>query len=195
MTSAIGKDILILFLITTPFAFIDWRTALFIGAMATSILLIRRTILFLSPGRFNDDGIPFEAKVWSVPEGVEILELSNSATLGIIFKYMELLKSLGINTRILIIRFRHIPEMNPFDICLLDEVINQLSARGTAIYLAEVDVKVRNLFKKYHLMQKVGMNEIFYKIEDAVQCAKIAIDTRQYKLKLEEEWRYKAGMN
>lgn len=195
MFSAIGKDILIVFLITAPFAFIDWRTALFIGAMATSILLIRRTILFLSPGRFKGNRIPFEAKEWPVAEGVEILELSNSATLGVIFKYMELLKSMGINSRILIISFRHIPEMNPFDICLLDEVINQLSARGTTIYLAEVDVKVRNLFKKYHLMQKVRMNEIFYKIEDAVQCAKIALDTRQYKLKLEEEWRYKAGMN
>jgi MFS superfamily sulfate permease-like transporter len=195
MTSAIGKDIFIIFLITTPFAFIDERTALLIGATGTSILLIRRTMLFLSPGHFKDNRIPFEAQEWSVPKGVEILVLSNSATLGIIFKYMELLKSMGINTRILIISFRDIPEMNPFDICLLDEVINQLSARGTTIYLAEVDVKDRTLFKKYNLMQKVGRNEIFYKIEDAVQCAKNTLDTCQYKLKFEEDPRYKEGMN
>jgi SulP family sulfate permease len=190
------KDIILIILVFTPFTFFDARTALFIGAIGTSIVIMRRTILFLSPGRFNHYSIPYEQKEWLVPKGVEILELSNSATLGIVYKYVEVLRSMGISVRILIIRFKQIHEINPFDICLLDEVIKRLSEKGIIIYLSEMDVKIRSLFKKYNVIQNVGRNEIFDKIEDALQCAKISLDVYHFRQKSEqEEQRYKTKMN
>jgi MFS superfamily sulfate permease-like transporter len=190
------KDIILVILIITPFTFFDVRTALFVGATGTSIVILRRTILFLSPARFKNHGIPFAGEEWPVPKGVEILELSNSATLGIIYTYVEVLRSMDISMRILIIRFKQIHEMNPFDLCLLDEVISRLTERGIIIYLSEVDGKVRELFNKYNLMQKVGRNEIFYKMEEALLNAKISLEVNHSRqISDQEEQRNKIKMN
>lgn len=174
------NDIIFIVVMATPFSFISMRTALFVTAIGSSMLLMRRTILLLSPGYFDDRGIPHDDKEFHVPKGVEILELNNSAAIGIVYKYIGVLQSMGLKPGILIIRFNRISKINSFDICLLDEVINRLSERGITIYLSDVDLNIRNLLNKYDLIHKIEKNKMFYKIENALQCAETALNLECY---------------
>ena len=174
------NDIILIVLMATPFIFISMRTALFVAAIGSSILLMRRTILFLSPGYFDDGRILHDDKEFHVPKGVEIFELNNSETIGTVYKYIGVLRSMGLKPRILIIRFNRISQINSFDIFLLDEVINRLSERGITIYLSDVNLNIRNLLNKYNLFHKIGKNEMFYKIENALQCAETALNLECY---------------
>ena len=141
---------------------------------------MRRAILHLNPKYFNDNGIFPDGDELAVPKKVEIFELNSFVTKSIIYKYIGALQSIGSNPRILIIRFKQISKINLFEICLIEEAITQLSERGVIVYLADVDGNIKDLFKKYNLMQKVDKEVIFYKIEDALQCAKKALCIRKF---------------
>ena len=72
----------------------------------------------------------------------------------------------------MIIRFKQITQIKPFEVHVLDEVINTLSENGIGIYLYDVDANIENQFIKFDLLRRIGENKIFYKIDDALECAR-----------------------
>lgn len=165
------KDILIIILIVIPFVFIGIRTALFVAAICTSILLMRRAIRQLNPGHIDGYRILHEGSELPVPQGVEIFELSNSATMEILYKYIGVLRAMAIHPRILIIRFNQISQIDPIEAHVLDDVIKKLSENEIIVFFSDIDTNIENQLKKYNLRQKVGRQNIFYKITDALKCA------------------------
>jgi len=166
-----AKDIFIIILIVIAFSFIDLRAALFMGAVITSIILIRRAIKHLNPRHTNGYKILKEGNEISVPQRVEVFELSNSATMGILYKYVEVLRMMTVHPRILIIRFKRILRISPDEAHILGEVIICLSVEKIKIFFSDVDMNLEKQLKKYDLVQKVGEDNIFYTIDDALNRA------------------------
>lgn len=165
------KYIFITILIAIPFSFIDMPMAIYAGAISISIIFIRLAIQRLKPGHINGYKTLHGGNELNVPESVEVFELSDSATMEILYEYLGVLRTLAIHPKILILRFNKITQINPSEVRVLNEVINQLSENGTAIYFSDVDTNIETQFKEYDFMQKVEKNKIFSKIEDALKCA------------------------
>lgn len=166
------KDVFLVILIVIPFTFIDTRTVLFVGAISTSILLIRRTIHRLNTQHMNGYVITGEGNELAIPKRVEMFELSNSAPMEVLYKYIEVLRAMAIHPSVMIIRFKQIRQINPVEADVLDKVILRLSKHEIKILFSDVDANLKNQLNKYTLVQKVGGNNIFYKVEDALNHAK-----------------------
>jgi hypothetical protein len=100
------KDIIMIILIIVPFIFIDLRTALFVGAICTSLLLMRGTIRHLELRQLKSYKIPNEENELSIPKGVEVFELADNVPMEILYKYVSVLRAMKIHPKILIIRFK-----------------------------------------------------------------------------------------
>lgn len=169
--TGIIQDILIAILIAIPFIFIGFSTALFVGAIVASILLMRRTIKSLNPGYINGYRILNKGNELTVLPRVEVFEISNSATFEILYKYVEVLKMMAIRPSILIIRLNRIWHIHSQDADILSNVITNLSIGKIKIYLSDVDINLERQLKTYNLLQKIGKDFVFCSIDDAIKYA------------------------
>ena len=169
---SIIKSVLFIILIAFPFSFNDMPTSIYAAAICTSILFIRLAIQRLKPGYINGYKALHNDYELNVPKRVEVFELSNSVTMEILYEYLGVLRTMAIHPKILIIRFKQITEIKPFEAHVLDEMINRLSENGIRIYLSDVDANIENQFIKFDILRRIGEDKIFNKIDDALKCAK-----------------------
>ncbi len=94
----------------------------------------------------------------------------------ILYKYISALRTLEIRPKILIIRFKRIPQIHPADVHVLEKVIRVLSERKIILFISDVDENIKNQFNFYNLNEKIGNGKIFYKIDDALKRAEIILN-------------------
>ena len=123
------KDIIMIILIIVPFTFIDLRTALFVGAICTSIFFMQGTIRYLKSMDINGYRILNEVNELSVPKGVEVFELAGNFPIEILYKYISVFRTLSIHPKILIIRFKRSSKIHKHEVRVLEKVAMALSER------------------------------------------------------------------
>jgi sulfate permease, SulP family len=170
------KDIIMIILIIVPFLFIDLRTALFVGAICTSLLLMHGTIRHLKSRYLNSYRIPNEENELSFPKGVEVFELAGNVPMEILYKYISVLRPMKIRPKILITRFKQISQIHSHEAHVLEDIIRELSKCKIRIFISGVEGNLKNQFKKYNLNQKNSSGGIFYKIDDALKQAETILN-------------------
>lgn len=156
----IGKDILIIVFAFLVFAFIDIRLAVLVGTVCTAVLLIRRFAFDLNPLSAKRK-ITYEGQELTIPEKVEIFELKDSASFESLFKYSNILQSIAIPPRVLIIRFELISYIRKDECYFLSETISTLNKRGIVILLADVNESILGDLKREDIFSNFSEKNVF----------------------------------
>jgi len=169
------RDIVILLLIIVPFTFINAGTALFVGAIGTSLISIRGVIRYFGPRRINGQAVlPVENR-YTIPKGVEVFELAGDAPIEILYKHIAVLRAMEICPRILIVRCRKIEQIDSYEADVLKRVVNILAGRKTLIFFSEMNATIKDQFlNAIPGPRTLGCN-VFYQFDEALKRAKVLL--------------------
>ena len=165
------KDTIIIAMIFIFCSFIDVLLACFVTAICTSILLTRRVILNLNPGFIKGHKIKFKEKALSVSKGIDVFDLNNSQSIESLYKYMTVIQSIAVPPKILIIRFSEIFQVKQFELHILNKIIKRFGTNKISIILSDVRANVQYQLMQNGVAQKIGEENIFYYITDALNHA------------------------
>jgi len=172
------RDIVVILVIIAPFTFIDGRTALFAGAIGTSLIFIRGVIRYFKPRQINGHAaLPVDEKL-PVPKGVEVFELAGDTPMDTLYRYIAVLHVMEIRPRILIIRCRKISQIQSYEAHALKRVMSILSGKKTQIFFSEMNESVKDQFEKLVPDVKTSGWSFFYTIDDAIQRAEILLNVQ-----------------
>lgn len=164
-------DIIILlstFLLTV---FVDLTAAIQIGVVLSSLLFMKRMadIGMKTPCRVDSDILEDYS---GVPEGISIYEISGPLFFASAKQYSGVIKEIGLKSKVLIIRMRHVPFVDSTALHNLKEMIITLQKSDVKLFLSGVDESVLDDLRKYSIVSLIGEQNILNSFNTALKRAK-----------------------
>ncbi len=164
-------DIIVLlstFLLTV---FVDLTVAIEVGIVLSSLLFMKR---------MADIGIKSSSQVDSdiledysdLPENISIYEISGPLFFASAKQYTEVIKKIGLENKILIIRMRHVPFVDSTGLHNFEEMIKTLQSSGVKLILSGVNNTVLKDLQKHKLTSLIEESNILDSFDKAVEHAK-----------------------
>lgn len=166
------KDCLIIVLLFLSFYFIDIQLAAFAAVICSAILLTRRIILDYNPGFIKGYHIQYNEKELAVPKGTDVFDLSNVPSMEHLFTYIEVIRGVIVPPATIIIRFCGIVKIEEYELDVLKEILRRLKKSEITVILSDVSESVRNQFGHCEIESEIGIENIFYSINDALRKTK-----------------------
>ncbi|MGE0738562.1 SulP family inorganic anion transporter [Sulfurimonas sp.] len=164
-------DIIVLlstFLLTV---FVDLTVAIQIGVVLSSLLFMKRMAdLGVAPSARIDSDVLEDYS--NVPEGISIYEISGPLFFASAKQYSEVIKNIGFQSQILIIRMRHVPFVDATALHNFEEMIKILQHAGVKIVLSGVQESVLKDLNKGGVVSLVGDENILSSFAKALFYAK-----------------------
>jgi MFS superfamily sulfate permease-like transporter len=144
------------------------------------MLLIRRVILQLNPGFIKRHKIFYKDKELAVPDGVDIFDLGKPPSIGNLYSYVEVIRNIAIPPRIMIIRFNNKFRITQSELDILNKIIKRLGLQKILIVFSDVNVNMQNHFRQTGIAEKIGEENIFYFIIDALEHTKNVLRSNMF---------------
>jgi len=134
-------------LLTTFFltVIIDLTVAIEIGMVLAAFLFMRKMIQFSNVSILTnqiDDHVddPDKGAIsnYDVPKDAEVFEITGPLFFGAAYKFKDSIKFIERTPKVLIIRMRQVPIIDATGIHVLEEVLKEISRRGTKIILSGI---------------------------------------------------------
>ncbi|MFA7501431.1 MAG: SulP family inorganic anion transporter, partial [Sulfurimonas sp.] len=181
-----GSPFDIIVLLNTFFLtiFVDLTVAIQIGVVLSSLLFMKR---------MADIGIKIPSKVDSdlledysdLPKEVSIYEISGPLFFASAKQYSVMIKEIGLKSKILIIRMRHVPFADSTALHDFEQMIKTLQKSDVKLILSGVNSSVLQDLKRHKIASLIGNENILDSFDKAVQYAKnIVIQMREPKADL-----------
>ncbi|PVX52013.1 SulP family sulfate permease [Balneicella halophila] len=158
---------------------VDLTVAIQVGVVLSALLFMKRM------ADMSDKNIdnPVDRDVLEdyslVPKYINIYEISGPLFFASARRYAEIIEDLGMKSKILIIRMRHVPFVDLTGIKNFKDTIESLRDENTRIILSGVQPNVLEEFKKHNILKLINEKDIFNSFEDALTYAKtIEIKTK-----------------
>jgi SulP family sulfate permease len=162
----------ILVLLTTFFltVLVDLTVAIEVGVVLSAILFMKRMADMGKsiPTRIDSDVIEDYSKV---AKGIGIYEISGPLFFASAKEYCEVLKSVGFDSKLIIIRMRHVPFVDATGLHNFKGALKILKDSGTKIVLSGVNDTVCEDLKKSGIHDMVGKDNIFPSFDLALVAA------------------------
>jgi SulP family sulfate permease len=162
----------ILVLLTTFFltVLVDLTVAIEVGVVLSAILFMKRMADMGKsiPTRIDSDVIEDYSKV---AKGIGIYEISGPLFFASAKEYCEVLKSVGFDSKLIIIRMRHVPFVDATGLHNFKGALKILKDSGTKIVLSGVNDTVCEDLKKSGIHEMVGKDNIFPSFDLALVAA------------------------
>ncbi|MGQ8337906.1 SulP family inorganic anion transporter [Sunxiuqinia sp. A32] len=164
-------------LLTTFFltVLVDLTIAIQIGVVLSSVLFMKRMTDVGKNGLSTVDSDVL-ADYSDLPKELAIYEISGPFFFASAKQYSEVIKSIGINNKMLIIRMRHVPFIDATGIHNFKESIRILRKSNTTVILSGVNSDVKNELDKSQISSLIGDEYIFSSFEEAVDKALLMIE-------------------
>lgn len=162
---------------------VDLTTAIEIGMVLAAFLFMRRMIQIsnvevvtteLSEEADADD--PKAIHKYELPKGVEVFEVKGPFFFGAAYKFKESMVFIEKAPKVLIIRMRHVPVIDATGLHILEGVFNEAKNAGTVLVISGIQKEVFREFYTSGLLRKVGRENVFTVIEDALVRAKAIVE-------------------
>jgi sulfate permease, SulP family len=174
----------ILVLLTTFFltVLVDLTVAIEVGVVLSAILFMKRMADMgkTIPTRIDSDVIEDYSKV---AKGIGIYEISGPLFFASAKEYCEVLKSVGFENKLIIIRMRHVPFVDATGLHNFKGALKILKDSGTKIVLSGVNDAVCEDLKKSGIHEMVGQDNIFPSFDLALAAATDMITKTGFKRK------------
>ncbi|TKI70240.1 STAS domain-containing protein [Sulfurimonas crateris] len=164
-------DIIVLlstFLLTV---FVDLTVAIQIGVVLSSLLFMKRMadIGIKTPCHVDSDLLEDYS---DLPEGVSIYEISGPLFFASAKQYSGVIKEIGLKSKILIIRMRHVPFVDSTALHNFEEMLKTLQKSDVIVLLSGVNSDVLQDLKKYEITNLLEEGNILDSFDEAVKRAK-----------------------
>jgi SulP family sulfate permease len=174
----------ILVLLTTFFltVLVDLTVAIEVGVVLSAILFMKRMADMGKsiPTRIDSDVIEDYS---SLPKGIGIYEISGPLFFASAKEYCEVLKSVGFENKLIIIRMRHVPFVDATGLHNFKGALKILKDSGTKIVLSGVNDTVCEDLKKAGIHNMVGKDNIFPSFDLALAAATEMVEKTDKKRK------------
>jgi sulfate permease, SulP family len=174
----------ILVLLTTFFltVLVDLTVAIEVGVVLSAILFMKRMADMgkTIPTRIDSDVIEDYSKV---AKGIGIYEISGPLFFASAKEYCEVLKSVGFENKMIIIRMRHVPFVDATGLHNFKGALKILKDSETKIILSGVNDAVCEDLKKSGIHEMVGQDNIFPSFDLALAAATDMITKTGFKRK------------
>ncbi|MEK6659783.1 MAG: STAS domain-containing protein, partial [Campylobacterota bacterium] len=164
-------DIIVLlstFLLTV---FVDLTVAIEIGVVLSSLLFMKRMadIGIKTPSQIDSDVLEDYSYL---PEGISVYEISGPFFFASAKQYSEVIKNIGLKSKILIIRMRHVPFVDSTALHNFEETIKTLQDSDIKLLLSGVNASVHKDLKKHKITSLIGEENILDSFDKALKHAK-----------------------
>lgn len=168
-------DIIVLlstFLLTV---FVDLTVAIQIGVVLSSLLFMKRMadIGIKTPCRVDSDLLEDYS---DLPEGISIYEISGPLFFASAKQYSGVIKEIGLKSKLLIIRMRHVPFVDSTALHNFEEMIKTLQKSNVVLVLSGVENSVLQDLKKHGITSLIGDENILDSFDKALKHAKNIIN-------------------
>lgn len=171
-------DIIILFSTFLLTVFVDLTVAIEIGIVLSALLFMRR-MSKLGTGLSDEIDSDLISDYSDLPKDFSVYEISGPLFFASAKQYTEVIKILGLSSKILIIRMRHVPFVDATAIHNFLEVIKILKESSkVTIILSGVRKPVYDELKKSNIVDIINDNQIFDTFKDALEYAKKTYNTK-----------------
>ncbi len=171
-----GFDIIVLlstFLLTV---FVDLTVAIQIGVVLSSLLFMKRMadIGIKTPCNVDSDVLEDYS---GVPDGISIYEISGPLFFASAKQYSGVIQNIGLSSKIIIIRMRHVPFVDSTALHNFQEMIKTLQKSDVKILLSGVQKSVHKDLSKDGITSLIGEDNIQDSFTKALKQAKELIVT------------------
>ena len=108
-----------------------------------------------------------------LPKDISIYEISGPFFFASAKQYAQLIQQIGLKSKIIVIRMRHVPFIDATGFHNFKAVIKSLQDSNVKIILSGVNESVLSDMKKYDLVSKIGEEYVFDSFKNALDCAKM----------------------
>ncbi|MBN1118952.1 MAG: sulfate permease [Bacteroidales bacterium] len=163
-------DVIILLTTFLLTVLIDLTVAIEIGIVLSALLFMKRMadINTKVSGEIDSDILEIYS---DIPKEISVYEISGPFFFGSAKRYTETIHEIGLKSRILIIRMRHVPFVDSTGCQNLKSVIKNLQALNKTVILSGVNSEVRDQLGKAGLTELIGENNVFSSFNEAIRAA------------------------
>jgi sulfate permease, SulP family len=156
------SDVIVLMATFLLTVFIELTVAIQVGVLLAAFLFLQRmsteTQVNVVTGNLEDDD-EVRARDMSqinIPEGVEVFEIYGSLFFGAVSQFKESIRLVAKKPKVLILRMRHVPNIDASAIRVLEELGREARERNYAIVFSAVSRSVYRVMRRSGLVEFVG---------------------------------------
>jgi sulfate permease, SulP family len=162
----------IIILLTTFFltVLVDLTVAIEVGIVLSALLFMKRMadLGLKLPEEVDSDIVD---KYDNLPKGVNVYEISGPLFFASAKSYTEIIKQVGLKSKTMIIRMRHVPFIDSTGCQNFKAVLETMKSNHTKVLLSGVNPEVYDQLRKSQIVDLVGDENIFDKFDKAVERA------------------------
>jgi len=164
-------DILILLSTFTLTVLVDLTVAIEVGIVLSALLFMKRMADMSEkfPTEIDSDLIEDYSKL---PKGILIYEISGPLFFASAKQYTEVIRQLGLKSKVLIIRMRHVPFVDSTGLENFKSVIKMLKKYRVTIVLSGVNESVLKDFETYQLISLIDKSNVHDSFDKAIEYSK-----------------------
>ncbi len=156
--------------------FVDLTVAIEIGVILSSLLFMKRMSEISNPDINNTSENDSLDDYSAIPQGISIYEINGPLFFASAREYAEVIKEIGLKSKILIIRMRYVSFIDITGIKNLKDTLKILKKSGVKIILSCVRPSILNEFEKYRVTSIVSTSSIFDTFDKALEHAKTVLE-------------------
>lgn len=163
------QDILILLTTFSLTVFVDLITAIEAGVILAAFLFMHNMSL-TTKGIFWKKKEE-ESDLEQLPDDIEVFDIQGPFFFAAVEKFKVALAGIHYVPKVLILRLDHVPMIDATGVRLLDDVWAKAKRDGTLLLFSGVQKNLYDVFKGTGLLEKVGEDRIFTKLDKALMKA------------------------
>ncbi len=179
------SDVLVLITTFTLTVFVDLVVAIEVGVVLAALLFMRRMaetthiskVAADLTDREEDRDDPLALRLRQVPAGVEVYEIAGPFFFGAADKFKNALATVAGKPRVLILRLRHVPAIDATALQALENLYQRSQKMNTRLILSGVNPDPLLTMKRAGFIDKVGPDNVFDNIDEALHRAGEIIET------------------
>jgi SulP family sulfate permease len=160
-------DILVLLITFLLTVFVDLTIAIEVGMVFSAMLFMQRMSKLSNIETVDIDNDILE-NYSNIPKGIDIYEITGPFFFGAAQSYKETLKEIAGESKVLILRMRHVPFIDATGIRMFQEVIRDFKIRKVAVVLSGVRPEVKQTLKDCGLVDIIGARLVCANFGEAV---------------------------
>jgi SulP family sulfate permease len=157
---------------------VDLTVAIQVGVVLASLLFMRRmaevtqvkavrdVLDYESSGEDEHEPQP------AIPPGVGVFEINGTFCFGAARKFTEALLASRTQTRVVVLRMRHVLAIDATGLHALEDVETRLRKRGTRMLIADVHAQPLVALERSGALERIGAENLFDTFEAALECAR-----------------------
>jgi SulP family sulfate permease len=164
----------------------DLSVAVGVGMVLAALLFMRRMSEVTNVGaikrEFDDTETPLDDSAdpkaldtREIPPGVEVYEINGPFFFGVADRLKDTLRGLERPPKVFILRMRRVPAIDATGIHALEEFYVKCKRQHTRLLLAGVHAQPMFALARYGLTDKIGEENLFESIDDALDAAREAV--------------------